>query len=153
MGRLFDHRGSNDEGQRFQPDVWEFHEDLRRSISRRPGNNLSAIDAFLQWHYEQAVLCNMRGGGETLVEFDFPPGTDIMEEIRDSPRPAEWTEAKRYNRRYGLGRMLPSYGPEQDREHTWLQFDCRAYWLGEHCLRPSGAGKNRLQDVWWHLPC
>ena len=42
----------------------------------------------LRWHFQQAVLANMRRAGEPLFESDSPPGTDMVGEIMAGPR--EW---------------------------------------------------------------
>ncbi|KAI5791713.1 HNH endonuclease-domain-containing protein [Peziza echinospora] len=42
-------------------------------------------DDLLRWHYRQSVLANMRGAGEPIFEHDFPPGTDMVREIREGP--------------------------------------------------------------------
>lgn len=46
-------------------------------------------EQLLRWHFRQSVLANMRGAGEPTFEHDFPPGTDMMREIRDGPYPKE----------------------------------------------------------------
>ena len=43
----------------------------------------------------------MRGAAEPTFEFDFPPGTDMMGEIRAAPRAAERMEAELFTRLYG----------------------------------------------------
>jgi len=35
-------------------------------------------DSLLRWHYRQAVPANVRGAGEPIFEFDFPPGSGVM---------------------------------------------------------------------------
>ena len=52
-------------------------------------NPLRPPDQLLRWHFRQAVLTNMKGAGEPTFEHDFPPGSDIMEDIRNGPRAAE----------------------------------------------------------------
>ncbi|KAI9768168.1 MAG: hypothetical protein M1840_004998 [Geoglossum simile] len=42
-------------------------------------------DQLLRWHFRQSVLANVRGAGEPIFEHDFPPGTDMMNEIREGP--------------------------------------------------------------------
>ncbi|KAG0129278.1 hypothetical protein HOY82DRAFT_564560 [Tuber indicum] len=44
-------------------------------------NPLQPLDELLRWHFQQAVLINMKGDGEPCFETDFPPGSDIMGEI------------------------------------------------------------------------
>lgn len=59
---------------------------------RRPAPEL------LRWHFRQAVLANMRGSGEPIFEHDFPPGSDIMGEIRAGPKAAERMEFEMFSR-------------------------------------------------------
>ena len=50
---------------------------------RVPRSNKPRVsDRLLQWHFRQSVLANMRGAGEPVFEHDFPPGTDMLKEIR-----------------------------------------------------------------------
>lgn len=51
-------------------------------VFRDSANPHRVSDEVLRWHFRQAVLANMRGAGEPLFEHDFPPGTDILAEIR-----------------------------------------------------------------------
>ncbi|MCJ1227382.1 hypothetical protein MMC12_004037 [Toensbergia leucococca] len=44
-------------------------------------------DELLRWHFRQAVLTNMKGAGEPEFEIDFPPGSDVLGEIRRGPKP------------------------------------------------------------------
>ncbi|OJJ41988.1 hypothetical protein ASPZODRAFT_78109 [Penicilliopsis zonata CBS 506.65] len=88
--------------QAFMPGAWKFHGNILDTACRQPNDSLGILDALLRWHYEQAVLCNMRGAGEPSFEFDFPPGTDMMGEIRQGPRPEERMEAELFNRLYGF---------------------------------------------------
>lgn len=39
----------------------------------------------------------MRGAGEPIFEVDFPPGSDILGEIRDGPKAAERMEFELFN--------------------------------------------------------
>jgi hypothetical protein len=59
---------------------------------RRPADEL------LRWHFRQAVLTNMRGAGEPVFEHDFPPGSDILGDIRDGPRASERMEFELFSR-------------------------------------------------------
>jgi hypothetical protein len=86
--------------QSFRPSTWEYHGNVLHTVCCRPADPLSVIDALLLWHYEQAVFCNMRGAGEPILEFDFPPGTDMMGEIRAGPQAAERMEAELFTRLY-----------------------------------------------------
>jgi hypothetical protein len=56
------------------------------------------IDQLLRWHFRQAVLANMKGGGMPVFEFDFPPGSDILGDIRDGPMAAQRMEFELFNR-------------------------------------------------------
>lgn len=64
------------------------------------------LDAFLRWHFEQAVLCNVRGAGEPVFDFDFPPGSDMMGEILKAPKAAERMEFELFTR-LGASQILP----------------------------------------------
>ncbi|OBT46244.1 hypothetical protein VE00_02284 [Pseudogymnoascus sp. WSF 3629] len=86
--------------QSFHPVANEFHGNILHEVCRQQGDHLAIIDALLRWHYEQAVLCNMRGAGEAIFEFDFPPGTDMIGKILEGPKPAEQMEAEMFNRLY-----------------------------------------------------
>lgn len=60
---------------------------------RRPAPEL------LRWHFRQSVLANMRGAaGEPIFEHDFPPGSDIMGNIRSGPKAAQRMEAELFSR-------------------------------------------------------
>ncbi|KAK0731142.1 hypothetical protein B0H67DRAFT_653743 [Lasiosphaeris hirsuta] len=52
----------------------------------------------LQWHFRQAVLTNMKGAGEPCFKHDFPPGEDMMGEIRNGPKAAERMEFELFDR-------------------------------------------------------
>ena len=55
-------------------------------------------DRLLRWHFEQAVLVNMKGAGEPVFEDDFPPGSDMVGEILRGPKAAERMEFELFNR-------------------------------------------------------
>ncbi|KAK9236280.1 HNH endonuclease-domain-containing protein [Lipomyces kononenkoae] len=63
-------------------------------VCRDSTGNRGVRDELLRWHFRQAVLANMRGAGEPTFEMDFPPGTDMMGEIRSGPKAAERMEAE-----------------------------------------------------------
>ena len=52
---------------------------------RNPTDPHRVSDQALRWHYRQSVLANVRRGGEPIFEHDFPPGTDMVGEIRAGP--------------------------------------------------------------------
>ncbi|RPB13388.1 hypothetical protein P167DRAFT_544720 [Morchella conica CCBAS932] len=54
-------------------------------VCRNPDDPHRVCDALLRWHFRQSVLANMREAGEPIFEHDFPPGTDMMREIREGP--------------------------------------------------------------------
>ncbi|KAK9357715.1 hypothetical protein V1504DRAFT_398300 [Lipomyces starkeyi] len=49
-------------------------------------------DNILFWHFQQAVLANIRGAGEPIFDEDIPPGSDTMDAILSGPAPAERME-------------------------------------------------------------
>jgi hypothetical protein len=60
------------------------------------------VDQLLRWHFRQAVLANVRAGGEPVFECDFPPGSDMMGEIREGPKAAERMEYELFSRLAGV---------------------------------------------------
>lgn len=60
-------------------------------------------DELLRWHFRQSVLANMKGAGDPIFEHDFPPGTDVIKEIRQGPYPAERMELELYSRLKRIG--------------------------------------------------
>lgn len=89
--------------QAFQPNAWPYHGRVLDPVCRQPGDPLGVIPALLRWHFEQAVLCNMRGAGEPSFEHDFPPGADMMQETREDAMPP--------NERDMLARLFESTRP------------------------------------------
>ncbi|EFR03627.1 hypothetical protein MGYG_06621 [Nannizzia gypsea CBS 118893] len=83
----------------FQGNAAEYHGSTLHEVCRQSEAKVS--DALLRWHFEQAVLGNVRGAAEPAFEFDFPPGTDIMGEIREGPLAAERMETELFGRLYG----------------------------------------------------
>ncbi|KAK9489757.1 HNH endonuclease-domain-containing protein [Lipomyces doorenjongii] len=64
-------------------------------------------DNILFWHFQQAVLANMRGAGEPIFDEDIPPGSDTMDAILSSPAPAERMEFELSGR---LGDVMRAQG-------------------------------------------
>ncbi|MCJ1378043.1 hypothetical protein MMC17_001139 [Xylographa soralifera] len=56
------------------------------------------IDQLLGWHFRQAVLINMKGAGEPIFEHDFPPGSDMLDDIRSGPKAVERMEFELHSR-------------------------------------------------------
>lgn len=56
------------------------------------------LDELLDWHFEQAVLTNMKGRGEPVFEHDFPPGSDMVGEILRGPKAPERMEFELFTR-------------------------------------------------------
>ncbi|KAK9312354.1 HNH endonuclease-domain-containing protein [Lipomyces starkeyi] len=63
-------------------------------VCRDPTDERRVVDEFLRWHFRQAVLANMKGEGESVFEFDFPDGSDMVAEILSGPRAGERMEAE-----------------------------------------------------------
>ncbi|RWQ92055.1 HNH endonuclease-domain-containing protein [Paecilomyces variotii] len=85
----------------FRPSTWEFHNRVMHVCCRQQNHPQRVVDLFLRWHFEQAVLCNMRGAGEPMWEFDFPPGSDMVGEILRGPLPAQRMEVELFERLHG----------------------------------------------------
>jgi len=74
------------------PDITVFDDDITGldgkfldPVCRDSTDPHRVSDQLLRWHFRQSVLANMRGAGEPIFEHDFPPGTDMVGEIRDGP--------------------------------------------------------------------
>ncbi|KAG0642747.1 hypothetical protein HOY80DRAFT_881095 [Tuber brumale] len=61
------------------------------------------VDHLLRWHFRQAVLVNMKGAGEPCFETDFPPGSDVMGDIINGPKPRERMEFELLTRFNAMG--------------------------------------------------
>ncbi|KAK9241408.1 hypothetical protein V1525DRAFT_429152 [Lipomyces kononenkoae] len=64
-------------------------------------------DNILFWHFQQAVLANMRGAGEPIFDEDIPPGSDAMDAILSGPAPADPMEFELSSR---LGDVMRAQG-------------------------------------------
>ncbi|KAL9126344.1 MAG: hypothetical protein Q9217_004590 [Psora testacea] len=80
---------------------------FQRGVSIMPGGRLDRqlldspdrpADQLLRWHFRQAVFANMRGAGEPGFENDFPPGSDMVGQIREGPKAAERMEFELFSR-------------------------------------------------------
>ncbi|KAK9234711.1 HNH endonuclease-domain-containing protein, partial [Lipomyces kononenkoae] len=67
-----------------------------------PSDENSVRNELLRLHFRQAVLANMRGAGEPVFETDFPPGSDMVGEIRNGPDAIKRMEAELFSRLGGL---------------------------------------------------
>lgn len=66
--------------QSFRPNSWAYHNKVLHPVCRQPNDPLRVMDVLLRWHFEQAVLCNVRG------DVDFPPlTTETPGETRHAP--------------------------------------------------------------------
>ncbi len=80
-----------------------FNTDIRHVAGRRLDNQFRAdphraVDQLLRWHFRQAVLANMKGAGVPSFEHDFPPGSDILHDIRHGPMASERMEFELFSR-------------------------------------------------------
>ncbi|EER28860.1 hypothetical protein CPC735_035660 [Coccidioides posadasii C735 delta SOWgp] len=71
----------------FGPDPFGLDGRTLDPVCRNPQDPHCVSDTLLRWHFRQAVLANMRGAGEPIFEHDFPPGTDMLAELRSEPEP------------------------------------------------------------------
>lgn len=51
----------------------------------------------------------MRGAGEPSFEIDFPPGSDVLDEIREGPKAAERMEYELFSR-FAVSIVVPGTG-------------------------------------------
>ncbi|KAK9364937.1 hypothetical protein V1509DRAFT_661295 [Lipomyces kononenkoae] len=70
-----------------------------------PGHPHHVNDNILFWHFQQAVLANMRGAGEPIFDEDIPRGSDALDAIRSAP--AQRMEFELSNR---LGDVMRAQG-------------------------------------------
>lgn len=69
-----------------------------RASATDPANNQSVNDSVLRWHFEEAVLANMKGAAAVpLWEDDFG-GSDDIGGIMEDTDPAERMEAELFTR-------------------------------------------------------
>ncbi|KAF2183148.1 hypothetical protein K469DRAFT_584164 [Zopfia rhizophila CBS 207.26] len=68
------------------------------------------VDQLLRWHFQQAVLANMRGAGEPVFEHDFPPGSDIVGDVLHGPKAAERMEYELFSRLGAQVELFPAAG-------------------------------------------
>ncbi|KAK9312152.1 hypothetical protein V1524DRAFT_274108 [Lipomyces starkeyi] len=76
-------------------------------VCRDPGHPHHVNDQLLFWHFQQAVLANMRAAGEPIFDEDIPPGSDTMNAILSGPVPAERMESELSKR---LGDVMRAQG-------------------------------------------
>ncbi|KAI9781116.1 MAG: hypothetical protein M1816_002474 [Peltula sp. TS41687] len=69
----------------FGPDAFGYDGRILHPSCRIPDDPRRVSDELLRWHFRQAVLFNVKGAGERIWEFDFPPGTDMIGEIMSGP--------------------------------------------------------------------
>ncbi|KAH0548613.1 hypothetical protein GP486_007843 [Trichoglossum hirsutum] len=69
----------------FDIDIFGFDGRVLDPACLNPEDPHRVSDHLLRWHFRQSVLANMRRAGEPIFEHDFPPGTDMMKEIREGP--------------------------------------------------------------------
>lgn len=70
-------------------------------MRRNPGDSNRVSDEMLGWHFRQFVLANMRGAAEPVFEHDFPPGSDMLQEICEGACPVERFELELSSRLRG----------------------------------------------------
>jgi hypothetical protein len=55
-------------------------------------------DSLLDWHFAQAVLANVKGDGEPVLEFEFTSGSDMLGQIREGPSAGKRMEMELFSR-------------------------------------------------------
>ncbi|KAK9320213.1 hypothetical protein V1517DRAFT_356076 [Lipomyces orientalis] len=76
-------------------------------VCRDSGDPHHVNDNILFWHFQQAVLANMRAAGEPIFDQDIPPGSDSMNAILSGPVPTERMEFELSKR---LGDVMRAQG-------------------------------------------
>ncbi|KAL1852579.1 hypothetical protein Plec18170_005710 [Paecilomyces lecythidis] len=100
----------------FLPNAWYLHNRVMHMCCRQPNHPQRVIDLFLRWHFEQAVLCNMKGAGEPVWEHDFPPGSDMVGEILQGPAAAQRMEAELFQRLQGYDGAISEEDENKDED-------------------------------------
>jgi hypothetical protein len=80
-----------------------FNTDIRHVSGRRLDDQFRndprrAVDQLLRWHFRQAVLTNVKGAGVPVYDHDFPPGSDMLSDIRRGPLATERMEFELFSR-------------------------------------------------------
>ncbi|EEP82136.1 predicted protein [Uncinocarpus reesii 1704] len=88
----------------FGPDYLGVDGRILDPICRNPNDSDRVSDEILRWHFRQAVLANMKGAGDPFFEFDFPPGTDMIADIREGPSSKQRFEMELASRLQGFSR-------------------------------------------------
>ncbi|OAL74367.1 hypothetical protein A7D00_2400 [Trichophyton violaceum] len=88
----------------FGPDLLGVDGRVLDPICRNPNDSGRVSDEILRWHFRQAVLANMKGSGDPTFEHDFPPGTDMMADIREGPFSQKRFEIELASRLQGFSR-------------------------------------------------
>ncbi|PGG98320.1 hypothetical protein GX51_06882 [Blastomyces parvus] len=88
----------------FGPDSAKIDGRILDPICRNPNDSNRVSDELLRWHFRQAVLANVKGAGDPTFEFDFPPGMDMLADIREGPSSKERFEMEIASRLQGFSR-------------------------------------------------
>lgn len=86
----------------FAPDVFGYDGKTLNTVCRAPTDPNRVYDELLRWHFRQSILANMRGAGASLFEHDFPPGTDMLGELRAEPHGRLQLELELFSRLRGV---------------------------------------------------
>ncbi|KAJ5695589.1 hypothetical protein N7536_006001 [Penicillium majusculum] len=82
----------------FSANNWNVDGRILDIVCRDPNHPDRVADELLRWHFRQCVLANMKGAGEPIFKHDFPPGTDMINEIMRGPLPAQRMELELFSR-------------------------------------------------------
>lgn len=85
----------------FQHNTWRL-DGILFAGARDPDDPRHVFDELLRWHYRRCVFANMGGAGEPIFEHDYPPGSDIMGELREAPCGQEQPELMLADRLQGF---------------------------------------------------
>ncbi|KAK9365074.1 hypothetical protein V1509DRAFT_643036 [Lipomyces kononenkoae] len=93
----------------FLDDIFDLAGRQLDPVCREIGHPHHVNDNILFWHFQQAVLANMRGPGEPIFDEDIPPGFDTMDAILSGPAPGERMEFELSSRLGDVMRAQGSY--------------------------------------------
>jgi len=123
-------------------------------VCRDPADAHHVSNQLLHWHFRQLVLANMRGVGESVFEHDFPPGTDMMAEIRNGPYSRERFELELSSRLRGCLKIRYK-GFTYFIKSFLLKMRCivreREFWLWNWGAKPTSLRTPHHERPWRHI--
>ena len=95
----------------------------------------------------------MRGAGEPSFEIDFPPGSDMLREIREGPKAAERMEFELFSR-LAVSIVAPCImiAKFQMLTKTWASVARNSYDPGDACRARFSTCERIMRGIWVGKP-